>query len=177
MRRLNAAVSGKASPSIMRAWSNSKCARSARSSAAPPLVAAVAIFLIRACLGLISRILTDWVSSCLCAFNMRSRRISISPSSATRHTALSVKRSDVRTSLTDSPKVCFTRAIKVATSESLAVSSFSLLTCSGSSPIFDRSVVPRVVDVNAWPSYSKTADSQKSSTGSDNSSTSTPRAR
>ena len=135
------------------------------------------MFLIRACPGLISRILTDFVSNCLCAFNMRSRRMSMSPSSATRHTALSVKRSDVRTSLTESPKVCLTRAIRVAISESLVVSSSSLSPFSGSSPIFDRSVAPRVADVNAWPSCSNTADSQKSSTGSDNSSTSTPRAR
>ena len=73
----------------------------------------------------------------------------MSPSSATRHTALSVSRSELRTSLTASPSASLKIAIRLA---SLAGGSRLVggLASSSGGVILSRSTPPRVADLNGF---------------------------
>src|SRR5216684_1460083 len=65
------------------------------------------------CRGLSSRIRFAVSLISRCRFSKRSRCMSRSPSSATRHTALSVSRSELRTSLTESPRASLKIAMRL----------------------------------------------------------------
>ena len=72
----------------------------------------------------------------------------MSPSSATRQTALSVSRSELRTSLTASPSASLKIAIRLA---SLAGGcGFSVSVRSSGGVILSRSTPPRVADLNGF---------------------------
>ena len=98
-------------------------------------------------------------------FNSRSRCMSMSPSSATRHTALSVSRSELRTSLTASPSASLKIAIRLASlagGSGLVSASF----LSSDAAILSRSTPPLVADLNGFSLYVPTEDTQNSSIGS-----------
>src|SRR6516164_4423144 len=144
-RRANAAASGSCSPSMIRAWSRRSQANSESWSEAPASPTVAARRSISLWCGFSSRMRLDIVSSWRCCFKSRSKCMSMSPSSAMRQTALSVRRSELRTSLTASPSASLKIAIRLA---SLAGGSdFSSLRSSGS-VILSRSTPPRVADLN-----------------------------